>query len=48
MRGIVCVLPGGGRGGGEGGEVHVRLAALVKLQPSVVSDNGRANAGGGG
>lgn len=41
MRGIICVVPGGG-------EVHVRLAAVVKLQPSVVSDNGRAIAGGGG
>lgn len=45
MRCIVCVLSGG-RGGG--GEVHVRLAAVVKLQPSVVSDNGRVSAGGGG
>lgn len=43
VRGIICGVPGGG-----GGEVHVRLAAAVKLQPSVVSDNGRLISGGGG
>lgn len=37
---VVCV--------GRAVEVQVRMSAVVKLQPSVVSDRGRVSVGGGG